>query len=172
MFLWATWDRLFERRPALYYAMLFYIITGAAVSGHRSLLGLVSALHSGYRVNSMMLVILLYFYLADKFYGVSLRPLTLRVGVFAFAVLLIAFNVLSDRGGQKVLLTKRVKVEEGMLRWVRHEPQPVVAASTADILTLPLAEEESKGTFDPVEPTLSDSIREGIYILPKLTTEN
>jgi len=169
VFLWATWDRLFERRPALYYPMLFVMITGAAVSGHRSSLGLVTALNSAYRINSLILVILLYLFLADKFHGISMRPLALRVGVCVFAGLLVAFNLISDRGGEKVLVTKRAKEEAAMLRWERHEPRPAIVASSTDDLTV---RGEMKGNFEPVEPTLSDSIREGIYKLPELTTGN
>jgi hypothetical protein len=169
LFLWATWDRLFKRWPALYYSMLFFVITGAAVAGHRSNLGIVTALNPTYRINSLMLVILLYLFLADKFYGVSLRPLTLRAGVVAFATLLIAFDVLSDRGGQKVLLTKRAMAEAAMLRYVRHEPQPVIVASPADDLSAAL-ESKHKTGFGPIEPTFSDSMQAGILILPVLHT--
>jgi hypothetical protein len=147
--------------------MLFVMITGAAVSGHRSSLGLVTALNSAYRINSLILVILLYLYLADKFHGISMRPLALRVGVCVFAGLLVAFNLISDRGGEKVLVTKRAKEEAAMLRWERHEPRPAIVASSADDLTV---KGEMKGNFEPVEPTLSDSIREGIYKLPDLPT--
>ncbi|MDR3410847.1 MAG: hypothetical protein P4L87_07895 [Formivibrio sp.] len=164
VFIFATRDRLFERRPALYYSALFFFITAAAVSGHRSDLGLVTALHSAYRINSTVLLILLYLYLVDRFYGARVRLVFLRVGAGLFALLLVGFNIASDRGGEKVIITKRHKVEIAMLRWQRHEPRPPISLS-ADDLT---AENEERGSFEPIEPNLSDAIREGILILPKL----
>lgn len=169
VFLFATWDRLFQRRPALYYSALFFVVTGIAVSGHRSMLGIWTAMNSPYRINSTLLVILLYLYLADKFHGARVQPVAFRTGVCFFGVLLVAFNFASSRGGEKLLLLKRHKLEVAILRWERHEPRPAVTANTPGDLT---ENAEKKGDYEPIEPTLSDSIREGIYILPKLPSGN
>jgi hypothetical protein len=167
--IYATWDRLFEKRPALYYSALFFFVTGVAVSGHRSVLGLTTAMNSPYRINSTLLTILLYLYLADKFYGIRIRPLVFRTGICIFAALLLAFNIASSWGGEKLLLSKRHKLEVALLRWERHEPRPLVTAITPGDLT---ADSEMKGKYEPIEPTLSDAIREGIYILPNLPMGN
>jgi hypothetical protein len=169
VFLVATFDRLYSRHPALYYSALFFIITAVAVSGHRSSYGLVTALGSRYRINSTVLVILLYFYLADKFYGTHVRPFVLRVGAFTLAVLLVGFTLLSDRGGRKLMLTMQHKVEAALLRWQRHEPRPSVSIPAADDYT---ADTEKKGYFEPDDRILSESIREGIYKLPPLPIGN
>jgi hypothetical protein len=169
VFIFATRDRLFTQRPALYYSAMFFFVTGIAVSGLRSSLGLVTALGSRYRINSAVLLILLYLYLADKFYGVRIRPWILRLSACVFGVLLIGFNLASDRAGQKLLLTKRNKMEMALLRWERHEPLPPVSASATDDYT---AENEKKGFYEPIEPTLSESIQEGIYKVPELPTEH
>jgi len=163
--IYATWDRLFERRPALYYSALFFLFTGVAVSGHRSSLGIVTAMNSPYRINSTVLTILLYLYLADRFYGARIRPLIFKTCACIFGVLLVGFNFASNRGGEKVLLIKRHKVDVAMLRWERHEPRPPIIVSSSDDLT---ADSEKRGTFEPIEPTLSQSIREDIYKLPEL----
>jgi hypothetical protein len=107
--------------------------------------------------------------LADKFYGIRVRPLILRAGACIVGVLLLGFNYESDRGGEKLILTGQHKLEVAMLRWERHEPRPPISASSADDFT---AENEIKGFYEPNEPILSESIREGIYKLPKLSTGN
>ena len=169
VFTFATYDRLFVRRPALYYSALFFVVTGIAVSGLRSSLGLTTAMNSPYRINSTVLSILCYLFLAEKFYGVNVRPRTLRVGIFLFGALVVAFNLASNRGGERLLSEKRQKLEAAMLRWQRHEPRPVFNSSSSNDLT---AESEKKGYFEPIEPTLSDAVREGIYEIPDLPTRN
>jgi hypothetical protein len=169
VFVLATYDRLFRRRPALYYSALFFFVTGLAVSGIRSTFGLAEALGSRYRIISTVLVILLYLYLADKFYGIRVRPLVLKAGVCVLGVLLLGFNIESDRGGRKQILTVQRKVEMAFLRWERHEPRPPVSVASPGDFT---AAAEANGYFDPSEPIISDSIREGIYKLPKLPTGN
>jgi hypothetical protein len=169
VFILATSDRLFARRPALYYSMLFFIVTGLAVSGLRSSLGIASAITSRYRINSTVLLILLYLYLADKFYGIHLRPLILKACAFVVGVLLIGFTAESDRVGEKLLLARRRALEVEMMRWQRHEPRHALAASFPGDFT---AENEKNGLYDPIEPFFSESIREGIYQIPALPAEH
>jgi hypothetical protein len=169
VFIFATYDRLYVRNPALFYSALFFFVTSAAVSGLRSSLGLTTALGSRYRINSTVLVILLYLYLADKFYGINVRPLILKAGAAALALLLVTFNVASNLAGLKLILTMQQKVGAAMLQWVRQEPDPPVTASSPNDFTI---NSEKKGYFKPSEPILSVSIREGIYILPELPIRN
>ncbi len=167
VFIAATRDRLFESNPALYYSMLFFFVTGLAVSGLRSDAGLITALGSRYRINSVVIVILTYFYLIDKFrHSISRWKQPTAITVVSLAgLVLIGFNLASDRAGNKLLLTRRHKLEAAMLRWERNEPPPpFVGADPSDYT----AKNEKMGYFEPVEPTLSDSIREGIYRLPQL----
>jgi hypothetical protein len=165
VFIFATYDRLFVRRPALYYSALFFVVTGVAVSGLRSSLGLSTAMNSPYRINSTVLSILCYLFLADKFYGVHVRPRTLRAGIVLFGALAVAFNFASNRGGERLLSEKRQKLEAAMLRWQRHEPRPAFNSSSSNDLS---ADSEKKGYFEPIEPTLSEAVREGIYEVPDL----
>jgi hypothetical protein len=167
VFIFATRDRLFLRNPALYYAALFFFVTAAAVSGLRSSLGTPTALNSTYRLNSTALLVLLYLYLADKAYDIRLRPLLLKVSVGAFALVLLAFNVESDRGGERVLLLKHYRAETSVSRWARHEPRPSMADLAPDDLT---AGRENVDSFwpDSFGTVLSDCISEGIYQLPQM----
>lgn len=157
--------------PALYYSALFFFVTAAAVSGLRSTLGTATALNSTYRINSTVLVALLYLYLADKAYGMRIRPHILKVGIGSFALVLLVFNVESDRGGERVLLLKRHRAQMSMLRWERHESPPSMTDLTPDDLT---AGRETSSSFWPgtYGATLPDSIREGIYKLPELSGAN
>lgn len=160
IFAFATRDRLFARQPALYYSALFILVTGLAVSGLRSSYGLASALGSRYRINSTLLFILLYLYLADKFYGIHVRPIALKISAVALGVLLVGFTLESDRAGEKLLLAKRRAVEVEMLRWQQHDSRrPIDPAFPGDFTAV----NEVNGLFDPIEPFFSDSIREGIY---------
>jgi hypothetical protein len=169
LFAFATFDRLFIRRPAIFYSCLFILITGLAVSGLRSNFGIVAALGSRYRINSTILLILLFLYMADRFYGVSIRPLILKTGACTAALLLIAFTYESDRTGEKLLLAKRHAVELEMLRWESHDTRHIIEPAFRGDFT---AENERNGLFDPIEPYLSDSLREGIYQLPELPTKD
>jgi len=171
IFAFATWDRLFLRHPSLYYSALFFFVTAIAVSGHRSYFGLSWALNSIYRLYSTVLLSLLYLYLADKAYGLRVRPVVLKACACAFAALLVGFTFESDRGGQKVLLLKQQRVEVAMLSWERHEPAPPLIAQSPDDLTVG---RESDRSFWPGarEPILSESIREGIYTLPEIPKGN
>ena len=167
VFILATHDRLFSRNPALYYSALFFFVTAAAVSGLRSSHGMPTALNSTYRLNSTALLVLLYLYLADKVYGIRLRPFLLKASVGVVAVLVLAFNVESDRGGDKVLLLKKYRAETSMSRWMRHEPRPSMTELIPDDLT---AGRETVDSFwpDSFGTILPDCIREGIYKLPEL----
>jgi hypothetical protein len=169
VFILATRDRFFVRNPALYYSSLFFFVTALAVSGIRSSLGLVTALGSRYRINSTVLVVLLYLYLADRLYGIRIRPVILRAVACVLGVLLICFNLLSDRAGERLILSMQQKVEIAILRWQRHEPRPAVVASDPDDFS---ARNEEKGFYEPDELILSESIREGIYQLPELSSGN
>ena len=169
MFLVATWQRLFRQNPALYYSALFFFVTAFAVSGLRSDLGLVSALGSRYRINSTVLVILIYFYLVQQFKPERWRPFVQAPLAILLGLALIGFDLLSDQGGQKFLLTRRQKLETAMLRWERHEPREDAAATTPGDYT---AENEKKGFYEPIEPLLSEAIEAGIYRLPALPEQH
>ena len=163
--LFATYDRLFTRNPALYYSSPFIFVTGLAVSGLRSNFGLASALGSRYRINSTVLLLLTYLYLAERLSEIKMRPQLFRAGVGIAGVLLATFTFVSDRAGERLLLVKRQALEVEMLRWERHEPRHLVGnAFPGDFTSV----NEENGLFDPIEPFISDSIREGIYIPPDL----
>ena len=173
-FVAATRERLYSRRPSLYYATLFFIVTGLAVSGLRSKFGLVQALDSRYRINSTVLVILLYMYLADKFRGVRVRPIILKASVCALGGLLLVFNLASNYVGERFLFARRDALEGEMLRWQRNEPPPLILVSLPGLTAENgrFTNHLESGLYDPIEPFLSKALREGIYTLPEVDKEN
>jgi hypothetical protein len=171
LFIFATGDRLFSRRPALYYSAMFFFITGVAVSGLRSGFGLSQALDSRYRINSTVLVILLYLYLADRLYAVRVKPFILKASACVVGALLVAFNLASNYAGGKFLLARRNALEVEMVRWERHDPRNSIGPSFLSHYSVEnqrFKSHLSDGLYDPIEPFLSDSIHQGIYKLPDL----
>lgn len=170
-FMFATRDRVFASNPALYYSALFFFVTALAVSGLRSDGGLTTALGSRYRINSTMIVILTYLYLMDKYRNRILRwkqPMATAV-VCVAGVLLIGFNVASDRAGSRYLVMRRAKLEAAILRWEHHEPPKINSIETGDDYT---ARSEMKGYYEPRVAILVDALKEGIYSLPDLPEQH
>jgi hypothetical protein len=167
VFVIATKDRLFASNPALYYSMLFFIVTAMAVSGLRSDYGagVPTALGSRYRIFSVTMVILTYFYLAGKYRDIQWNRAFARAIPVALWITLLGFTIASDWAGEKQLLMKRQRLEFALMRWYRHEPPLPMTSEGADDYTARMA---SLGFFEPIEPTLSSSIHEGIYRLPQL----
>lgn len=160
IFIWACISRLDKVNPGLYYATLFFFIQGLAVSCLRAPRGLVSALGSRYRINSAILTILVYFYLADKIRFDKLsRPLRL-ICIPVVGVVLVAFNLASDRAGNTLLVERRQKVQAGIRAWEK-DPSPDFADTSR------LSDEERRfRMYDPIEPTLSMALTQGIYRIP------
>jgi len=125
-------------------------------------------LGSHYRINSTVLLILAYLYLAERLSEINIKPQLLKAGLSIAGVLLANFTFVSDRAGERLLMVKRQALEIEMLRWERHEPRHLVGSAFPGDLT---AVNEENGLFDPIEPFISNSISEGIYILPKLQQE-
>ena len=163
VFVWETRDRLYRLNPGLYYTTLFFFAQGLAVSCLRAPRGLVSALGSRYRINSAVLAILIYFYLAERARSWQLTSTFRTTALTLAGLLLVAFTFASDKAGNTLLAERRAKVQAGIRAW-ESDPAPffIEAAKSADI-----AEEERKREmYDPVEPTLSKAIEEGIYKVP------
>jgi hypothetical protein len=165
IFVVASRDKLFNRNPAVYYAMLFFLFTAIIVSGMRSQLGLLGSIGSRYRINSVIMVILAYYYLWDRVPQLSRERLTVVWRMLGFA--LIGFTLISDHAGYKLLLIRRAKLEAGMYRWEHHLPRPVVEdADVGDEMNI--AAHEKRGWYEPIEPTLSNSLQAGIYRVPRM----
>lgn len=163
IFLWEIKERGYRRNPGLFYATLFFFVQGLAVSCLRAPRGLVSALGSRYRINSAVLVILIYFYLAEKMRLTPVPRLFKTIGLTVAGIVLIAFNLASDKAGNTLLAQRRSKMQAGIRAW---EADPA-AFYSENSSTKNLSEEEYKRLmYDPVEPTLSKALNQGIYKIP------
>jgi hypothetical protein len=164
LFIFATHDKLFDRNPPVYYAMLFFLVTSIMVSAIRSGFGLASSLGSRYRINSALMLILAYLYLLDKV--PQLKRQTVAIALCIGVPALAAFTFISDAGGYKLLLIRRAKLETAMYRWENHLPKPPLERTElTDMLNM--TANEKKGYYEPMEPTLSNAINAGIYQLPQ-----
>jgi hypothetical protein len=175
IFLYATRDRLFSRRPSLYYSAMFIVITGLAVSGLRSSFGISQALDSRYRINSTVLMILLYLYVADKLYEIRLPRLMLRTGATVVGMMLMGFNLASNYAGGKFLVARRDALEAEMVRWQRHDQRSAFSPSFLNNYSVENKRFQSHlndGLYDPIEPFLSNAVREGIYTVPELAEQS
>lgn len=162
VFFLATREKIYARNPALYYSVLFLILAAIGVSGLRSDNGLATSLASRYRINSALMLILVYLYLAEKLENTSLTRGTYRAAVALCGVALVTFTLVSDRVGYQSLLARRTKLDSAMEKWERvgsSNPQFVRAK-------VPNVKDDSY-YFDPVEPTLTEAISAGIYLKPK-----
>ncbi len=163
VFLWATMNRLDKQNPGLYYVMLFFFVQGLAVSCLRAPRGLVSALGSRYRINSAVLTILLYFFLAENFQNIRIRSSFKVAGLALAGLVLVAFNFASDRAGNKLLIERRARVQSGIRAW---ETDPAQFFTDAQISSQLSEEDRRRGMYNPIEPTLSKAVQEGIYQIP------
>jgi hypothetical protein len=143
---------------------MFFFITAAAVSGLRSEMGLSFALGSRYRISCTIVVILMYFYLLDKFRALKLSRFMRLTCATTFCSGVFLFTCVSDYGGGKFLRTKREKLDDSMLRWERHEPPKERRFIDSDLTS----NSEVSGQFEVNVPTLTEAIREGVYTPPPL----
>jgi hypothetical protein len=165
VFVLATRAKIYIRNPALYYSALFLIVAAVAVSGLRSDGGLATSLASRYRINSALMLIFMYLYLAEKLEQVSFNRAGPKVLLSLCGIMLVAFTFISDRVGYKSLLTRRAKLDEAMVRWegnglgLNELPHPASS--------MPQLGKDESYYFEPEEPILTEAIKAGIYPKPQ-----
>lgn len=160
---YALVNRLDRTHPGLFYAILFFFVQALAVSAMRAPRGLSTALGSRYRINSVVLVILLYFFLAEKFRHTSFSARWKGVGLGLAAVVLLGFTLASDRAGYHLLVLRRTLVQQQMARWKAHAPQSSQSATDEPDY---LERDGRIAMYKPMEPVLTESLHAGIYRLP------
>ena len=163
LFLWATKSRLDKQNPGMYYVTLFFFIQGLAVSCLRAPRGLASALGSRYRINSAVLTILLYFFLAEKLRDIKVGYWFKVSGMVLMGLVLVVFNLASDKAGNNLLIERRDRVQAGIRAWETDPAQFFMDAQIASQLS---EEDRRREMYNPIEPTLSKAVQEGIYRIP------
>jgi hypothetical protein len=165
LFVLATKDKIYKRNQALYYSALFLILAAVGVSGLRSDGGLATSIASRYRINSALMLILMYLYLAEKFEHVRVDRFVPKALLSLCWLTLVAFTLVSDIAGYKALLMRRAKLDAAILSWQRDgraNNQPREGGRTTD-RTL----KDDSRYFEPIEPDLTEAIGAGIYPKPK-----
>jgi hypothetical protein len=118
-----------------------------------------------------MIVVLMYMFLVSKYrdrLSRLRRPNVIAV-ICSVGIVVVGFNLASNRAGYRFLLTRRQKLDAAMLRWENHEPRQEVGGAPDDDYTMT---SEKKGYYEPRDQILSDSLGAGIYRLPKLPEQN
>lgn len=146
--------------PAVFYSVLFLLITAAGVASMRSQLGFRSSLSSRYGMYSILLVIFAWFTVAERLPraggGFTVRNRTLqRVTVVA-----IVFSVVMDIGGYQYIVKRNRALTEGMSRFQNSDSHLEPAPPSSN------QQEKPPLFWDYVKSVLRDSKRLGTYYPP------
>jgi hypothetical protein len=112
----------YRRNPFLAAACLFILLTGIAVAGLRSDLGLVQSLSSRYRIYSDLLIIFAYIFFADEFVEPA-KDATFARRLYLGALLAsLAFCLVNDRMGYHSLMKRRNLAIAGIHAFLHPDP--------------------------------------------------
>lgn len=162
----ACWHKLYKTHPAMFFSLLFLLITAVGVSGLRSDFGLEQSLASRYRINSNLAVVLSYMTLAITVLP-SVQSRKIRQLVLTGAVIVgIGFCALCDRAGYRFLRNRNTALAAEMSLW-QH---PGNGVNLPDLFAgePALAKQLSSGFLRPDAEVLTESARLGTYTPPLL----
>lgn len=166
LFALATRQALYRSAPAIYSGMVFCLVTAAGLSGSRAEeYGLAQALASRYRLYSVLLLCLIYLFLAPYLTQALQRLRRPAVIVVPVAVLLVAFNLLCDRAGFRLLLDRREALHSAMDRYVSGQP-PQAFESGADEGADIVRSRLHLGLYEPNRGVLDRARAAGVYRIP------
>lgn len=165
VFVFAIANQFYLKSPAIFYSIVFILVTALAVSGIRSSFGMTQSLASRYRIYSNLLVILSYFYLAG-WLPKYIRSRTIRlITIGMIAIMVVTFNVASNHAGYTLLRMRKTELIEGMRRW-EHDAPPVFSAGEANSDNPVISRQRADGIFVPNGPILEMSTALHIYDPP------
>jgi hypothetical protein len=163
--IFAVTDKFYLKSPAIFYSILFILVTALAVSAIRSSFGMTQSLASRYRIYSNLLVILTYFYVAgwlQKYIrGRAIRFITIGM----IATMVAVFNVASNRAGYTLLGMRKIELIDGMRR-LEHGESPVVSTGEVNNENPVISRQRADGIFVPNGPILETSASLHIYVPP------
>jgi hypothetical protein len=157
--------KYYQTNPAIFYSMLFILITSLGVAFLRGDYGVLQSLASHYRIYSNLFLVLAYIYLAHM---TSKAQFSKRIKLVAFvAVFLIAigFNVVSNRTGYKFLHVRRSELIEAMTIWEKPDTALPPTDETGELSEV-IKRHKAHNIFKPNDDVLRESIRLGIYSPP------
>ena len=159
--------RYYLVNPAVFYSMVFIVVTAMGVSGTRSHLGILQSLASRYRIYSNLLVIFSYMFLTETYWREG-KVASRKLAIFSLAFAIVccmAFCGASDRAGYRFLKGRKQAVLEAMSEWQHPSAMGVANVATSQQNAIVRRQMEA-GIFKPDGPVLLDSIRLGIYRPP------
>ena len=176
VFVYAIADKLYLRKPAIFYSICFILITSLAVSGLRSDLGIAQSLVSRYRIYSNLMLVFTYLYCIEKLF---LSPARTEQRDRAAAVRLTAmlaigavlFNVGSDYAGFRLLHARTELTKEGLYRWEQGQPPLKSEPGPANENPV-IRRQRMSGNYDPEDFQLREAVRLGIYAPPVYSPSN
>jgi hypothetical protein len=165
IFIFAVADKFYLKSPAIFYSILFILVTALAVSAIRSSFGITQSLASRYRIYSNLLVIFTYLYLAGLLQKYIRHRAIRFIAIGMIALIVVAFNVASNHAGYTLLRMRKVELVAGMRRW-EHGEYPVVSARETNNENLVISRQRADGIFVPNSLILEMSTSLHIYIPP------
>lgn len=156
---WATARRYFRDNPAVFYSMLFIVITAIAVSALRADQGIAQSLASRYRIYSNLMLALSYIFVIETMLR-DRRSVT--VAVVAAIMVSACFCVLSDMGGARFLSQKKQLL---VLSYQRDWNGAEIGSNKNDADMNPALRRQLRDrVYDVNMPIMQDSVRLGVYI--------
>ncbi len=148
--------------PAVFYSMVWILLTAAGLSGIRSGFGVQQSLSARYTIYSDLLLLFCYMFLTEVFWS---RPKFrgYRMAAFTSILLLsVALAVWGDLDGYQLLSTRKAQIVQGMGPWrnaSHNEPAP---GSGILLSGPPIA-----AFYDTAQKILTQSSELGVYRVPE-----
>ncbi|MFT4114378.1 hypothetical protein [Silvibacterium sp.] len=155
-----------RRNVAVFYSMVFVVLSAFGVAGLRGALGVVQSLASRYRIYSNLMLVLVFIYLMEIVLpNLQLKPSVKRVALSAIAFLCILFCLGSDWAGLRFIEGRKQALIAEMARW----EHPSEASSSQVKANDPALERQLRiGIYKPIAPILIESIHRQLYLPPQL----
>lgn len=165
LFAHSIWKKYYRTNSAIFYSMLFILITSMGVAFLRGDGGVLQSLASHYRMYSNLFLVLAYIYAAHMMSKARVSQ-NVKLGAFALVFLIaIGFNVVSNRTGYRFLHARKTELTEAMMLWEKPGTAlPPVEES--DELSEVMKRHRAQNNFTPNDAVLKQSIRLGIYNPP------
>jgi len=167
VFFYSVWKQYYRTNPAVFYSMLFILITAFGVGYLRSDSGLLQSLASRYRMFSNLYLVFAYLFAVD-IVSHARFPEALKLASLGTAFLLTAtFAFMSNRIGHKLLHERTVSLVREMTNW-EHPKSVLTSEDTNDLgpLSSVIQRHRELNLYRPEAATLKRAIDLGIYAPP------
>ena len=170
VFFYCVWKRYYRTNPAIFYSMLFILITAFGVACLRSDYGLIQSLASRYRMFSNLYLIFAYLFAVDIVVSYAHFPEALKLTSLGTAFLLtVAFAFMSNKVGQIFLHERTTSLVREMTDW----EHPQCASTSEDTnglgpISSVIQRHRELNLYRPEVAPLKRAIELGIYTPPVL----